>query len=56
MYIDWESHFDESWTAYDIERTQILQWLWLKVIRFTNKEVIENFTWVCEFLEIEFAK
>lgn len=46
--IDWESHFDEPWVAYDIERTQILEWLWLKVIRFTNEEVMKNFNWVCE--------
>jgi very-short-patch-repair endonuclease len=22
--------------------------MWLKVIRYTNKEIMENFTWVCE--------
>lgn len=52
--IDWESHFDEQWIAYDIERTAILEWLWLKVIRFTNEEVMKNFEWVCEMLEREF--
>ena len=46
--IDWESHFDENWIVYDTERTSILNWYWLKVIRFTNKEVMENFDWVCE--------
>jgi very-short-patch-repair endonuclease len=25
-----------------------LQWLWLKVIRYTNKEIMGNFKWVCE--------
>lgn len=49
--IDWESHFDENWIAYDIERTQVLEWLWLKVIRFTNEEVMKNYDWVCETLE-----
>ena len=49
--IDWESHFDKQWKAYDIERSQILEWLWLKVIRFTNVEVMKNFDWVCEVLE-----
>lgn len=52
--IDWESHFDKKWIAYDIERTQILKWLWLKVIRFTNEEVMKNFNWVCESLKREF--
>jgi very-short-patch-repair endonuclease len=46
--IDWESHFDEQWIEYDKERTSILEWLWLKVIRFTNNEVMKNFDWVCE--------
>jgi very-short-patch-repair endonuclease len=52
--IDWESHFDEQWKDYDVERTQILEWLWLKVIRFTNEEVMNNFDWVCKNLEREF--
>lgn len=46
--IDWESHFDDQWKAYDVERTHILEWLWLKVIRFTNEEVMKNFDGVCE--------
>jgi len=46
--IDWESHFDEAWVAYDIERSQVLEWFWLKIIRFTNEEVMKNFHWVCE--------
>ncbi len=51
--IDWESHFDEAWIAYDEERTQILKWLWLKVLRFTNKDIMENFDGVCRKLEKE---
>lgn len=46
--VDWESHFSDEGKDYDIERTQILEWLWLKVIRYTNKEIMKNFTWVCE--------
>lgn len=49
--IDGESHFDEQWKVYDLERTTILEWLWLEVIRFTNEEVMNNFEWVCEKLE-----
>lgn len=48
--IDWETHFDEQWIIYDNERTLILEWLWLKVVRFTNNEVMNNFDWVCEYL------
>lgn len=54
--IDWESHFDEQGIAYDIERTAILEWLWLKLIRFTNEEVMKNFEWVCEVLEGKFKE
>lgn len=49
--IDWESHFEGNAVVYDEERTVILEWLWLKVIRFTNKEVMENFEWVCREIE-----
>lgn len=48
--IDWESHFDEKWIVYDEERTNILEWLWLTVIRYTNKEIMENFDWVSKDL------
>lgn len=51
--VDWETHFDEAWIAYDEERTQILEWLWLKVLRFTNKDIMENFDVVCRELEKE---
>ncbi len=52
--IDWESHFDNQGIVYDEERTQILEWFWLKVLRFTNKEIMKNFDWVCWNLEKEF--
>ncbi len=52
--IDGESHFDEAWMSYDRERNEILEWLWLKVVRFTNEEVMENFDGVCEFLQKKF--
>lgn len=56
--IDWESHFDEQWIEYDKERTSVLEWLWLKVIRFTNNEVMNNFDWVCKHIlkEVFFIK
>lgn len=53
--VDWESHFTEEWKDYDIERTQVLEWLWLKVLRFTNEEIMRNFDWVCERLKEEFS-
>ncbi len=45
--IDGDSHFTESWKEYDTERTKVLEWLWLQVIRFTNEEVMKNFWEVC---------
>lgn len=48
--IDWESHFDERWIEYDIERTWYLEWLWLEVIRFTNNQIINDFELVCKKL------
>ncbi len=54
--IDWESHFDNQWIEYDKERTAILEWLWLRVIRFTNNEVMNNFEWVCETLNWIFSE
>ena len=52
--IDGESHFTEEGIVYDRERTSILEWRGLKIIRFTNKEVMKNFDGVCEILEKEF--
>lgn len=49
--IDGESHFTESGTAYDTERSAILAGLGLRVLRFTNREVMENFEGVCEEIE-----
>jgi very-short-patch-repair endonuclease len=46
--IDGESHFTDEGQAYDAARTQILEGYGLKVIRFTNDEVINQFESVCE--------
>jgi very-short-patch-repair endonuclease len=43
--IDWEIHDDRK--EYDDERSNVLEWLWLKVIRFTNSDIIDDFEWVC---------
>lgn len=49
--IDWDSHFDEKWIAYDIERTNVLNKLWLKVIRYNNDDVMKNLNWIYEDLK-----
>jgi len=46
--IDWDSHYTEQALIYDRERTEYLQWLGIKVIRFTNNQVMHEFDWVCE--------
>lgn len=46
--IDGDSHFTEEGTAYDKERTNILKGYEIKVIRFTNNDIINNFEGVCE--------
>ncbi|NEO00489.1 MAG: endonuclease domain-containing protein [Moorea sp. SIO3I7] len=45
--VDGESHYTEAGQAYDQERSQILEGYGLKVIRFTNDEVLHNFEAVC---------
>ena len=49
--IDGDSHNTEEAQAYDKERTNVLKGYGLKVIRFTNEEVLYNFTSVCEEIQ-----
>lgn len=46
--IDGESHFTDEGKIYDEERTKILEEYGLKVVRFTNSEVMSNFEGVCD--------
>ena len=48
--IDGDSHFTEQGIAYDSERTKILESYGLKVIRFSNLQVLHKFEVVCEQL------
>jgi len=42
--IDGESH---EWRSdYDEERDMILRWLWIKIIRYSDTEVLKAFEWV----------
>ena len=40
--VDGDSHFSEQAIAYDDERTQFLESLGLRILRFTNDEVFRN--------------
>ncbi|AOY83013.1 endonuclease domain-containing protein [Moorena producens JHB] len=51
--VDGDSHYTESGQAYDEERTHILEGYGLKVIRFTNDEVLHNFEAVCDRISSE---
>jgi very-short-patch-repair endonuclease len=46
--VDGDSHFTESGLVYDEERTRVLEGYGLRIIRFTNNEVLQNFEGVCE--------
>ena len=46
--VDGDSHFTESGLVYDEERTRVLEGYGLRVIRFNNDEVLQNFEGVCE--------
>jgi len=45
--IDGDSHFTDEGKARDQARTQVLEGYGLKVMRFTNDEVLNNFEGVC---------
>ncbi len=49
--VDGDSHFTEEGKTYDTKRTEILAGYGLKVIRFTNDEVLHNFESVCQCIE-----
>ncbi|MBD1837805.1 endonuclease domain-containing protein [Trichocoleus sp. DQ-A3] len=51
--VDGESHFTDDGKDYDWGRTQILEGYGLKVLRFTNDEVLKDWEEVCRRIEEE---
>ncbi|MBE8998707.1 endonuclease domain-containing protein [Nostoc sp. LEGE 12447] len=49
--IDGDSHFTDEAQDYDLERTNILEGYGLKIIRFTNSQVLNHFDSVCEEIQ-----
>ena len=49
--IDGDSHFTDRGDAYDARRTAALAAVNVRVIRFTNSEVMEQFEGVCSRIE-----
>jgi very-short-patch-repair endonuclease len=48
--VDGSQHFTPEGLAYDAERTVFLEALGLRVVRFSNADVIDNFEEVCSSL------
>jgi very-short-patch-repair endonuclease len=49
--VDGESHYTDEGKDYDRERTQRLEGYGIKVIRFSNQEVLNEFEGVCDEIE-----
>ncbi len=49
--IDGDSHFTDEGKEYDQERTQRLEGYGLRVIRFTNQQILRDFESVCEEIQ-----
>ncbi|MEH2421006.1 MAG: endonuclease domain-containing protein [Nostoc sp.] len=49
--VDGDSHFTDEGQDYDLERTNILEGYDLKIIRFTNSQVLNHFDSVCEQIQ-----
>ncbi|MGF1540298.1 MAG: endonuclease domain-containing protein [Pleurocapsa sp.] len=49
--VDGDTHFTEEGQLRDRQRTKILEGYGLKVIRFTNDEVMNHFEGVCEQIQ-----
>ena len=49
--VDGRVHFTEQGQAHDAARSEILKGYGLRVLRFTNEEVMEKFEWVCEVID-----
>lgn len=49
--IDGKQHYMDQGIVYDTERTQVLQGYGLKVLRYTNQQLVDNFQEVCWDIE-----
>jgi very-short-patch-repair endonuclease len=49
--VDGGSHAGKEAQVYDAQRTLVLEGLGLRVVRFTNAEVMDHFEAVCEVIE-----
>ncbi|MCS6813909.1 MAG: endonuclease domain-containing protein [Cyanobacteria bacterium] len=49
--VDGDSHFTEQGQVYNAERTKVLESYSLRVLRFSNDEVMQQFEGVCQQIE-----
>lgn len=49
--IDGKQHYTDQGIVYDTERTQVLQGYGLKVLHYTNQQLVDNFQDVCWDIE-----
>jgi len=54
--IDGESHFNAPAACYDGRRTAMMEALGLRILRFTNAEVMQQFEGVCQRMEKALAE
>lgn len=54
--IDGETHYTKEGIEYDNARTQILNSIGVKILRFTNTDVINTFEWVCTVIQDKLLK
>ena len=54
--LDGSQHFGDEGLAYDSSRTAYLNSLGITVIRFTNRDIKNNFEGVCTAIELEVKK
>jgi len=54
--IDGDTHYDSKGFVENIERTETLLEAGIRIIRFTNREIVENIVGVLELLKVEIFK
>ena len=49
--LDGSQHYTDEGKAYDAERTEVLKSYGIFVLRFSNRDVDDNFRGVCEYID-----
>lgn len=53
--LDGSQHYEEAGQEYDQQRTEYLESLGIRVLRFSNLDVTKNFRGVCEAIHLAFG-